>query len=87
MASIQPLEPTCSIASGCAQQWQIVGAADVNKDGHVDLTWFNRTTGQVVTWLLDGKGNSIGSRVLTPTCSAASGCSAAWRPLGYVTFP
>ncbi len=87
----QNLSSTCSAASGCAGEWQIVGAADVNGDGHVDLTWFNPGTGQISSWLLDGQGNVTGTQTLSWTCSIASGCAAStqggWQPLGYVTFP
>ncbi len=87
----QILSSTCSVASGCAGEWEIIGAADVNGDGHVDLTWFNAGTGQVSSWLLDGQGNVTGTQTLSWTCSLASGCAAGaqvgWRPLGYVTFP
>jgi hypothetical protein len=83
----QDLSYTCTLASGCATQWTIVGAADVNGDDHVDLTWFNATTGQVASWLLDGNGNVTGTQTLSWTCSIAQGCAPPWRVLGYVTFP
>jgi hypothetical protein len=82
----QDLSWLCPAAS-CSSQWTIVGAADVNGDGHVDLTWFNATTGQVSSWLLDGKGNVMGTQLLSRTCSTAQGCAPPSRVLGYVNFP
>lgn len=36
------------------QNWQLVGAGDLNGDRRADLVWHNRTTGQLIGWLLDG---------------------------------
>lgn len=83
----QTLSWTCNAASGCASSWDIVGAADVNGDGHTDITWFDASSGQVASWLLDGTGKVTGTQVLSSTCSTASGCAPSWRPLGYVSFP
>ena len=33
--------------------WKIVGAADVNNDGQVDLLWQNRANGLISTWTLE----------------------------------
>ena len=51
-------------------------------NGHQDLVWFNPTTGVVGSWLLDGAGHVTGTQDLNWTCSASSGCSSAWRPIG-----
>jgi hypothetical protein len=67
--------------------WQVVGTGDVNGDGRADLTWFDPVSGNVTSWLLNGAGTFIGSQTLSWQCSAASGCSSTWRPIGYVTFP
>jgi hypothetical protein len=83
----QTLSWTCSISSGCLGPWQMVGAADVNGDGHTDLTWYNETTGEVSSWLLNGSGTVTGSQSLTWTCDPASGCASAWHPVGFVSFP
>jgi hypothetical protein len=83
----QFLSWSCSVASGCATTWRIIGAADVNGDGHTDLTWYDATSGVVASWLLDGSGNVTGKQALSLTCSVASGCASTWRPLGFVSFP
>jgi hypothetical protein len=84
----QDLSWTCTTASGCASTWSIVGAADVNGDGHTDLTLWDRSSGQVSSWLLNGSGSVLGTQVLSWTCSAASGCSVpgAWHAVGYVSL-
>lgn len=74
----------CDTASGCAQQWKVVGAADVNRDRRLDLTWHNPTTGQVSTWLLSD-ATVTGASELSRKCDAE--CSRSWKPLGYVSFP
>ncbi len=96
----QTVSQSCTLASGClvrpctasmcAQSgptWQVVGTGDVNGDGRADLTWFDPISGNVTSWLLNGAGTYIGTQTLNWQCSAASGCSAAWRPLGFVKFP
>jgi len=34
--------------------WDLVGAADFNGDGHSDLIWQNKVTGQRAIWLMNG---------------------------------
>jgi hypothetical protein len=88
ITTMQNLSWRCTTASGCATTWKIIGAADVNGDGHTDLTWWNVTTGQISSWLLDGSGNVLTTQELTGgACSPASGCEGAWQPVGYVSFP
>ncbi len=81
----QDLSRTCDRASGCAQAWRIVGAADVNGDGRTDLTWHNAATGEVSSWLLDGRGAVTGTVAFSWTCGGA--CSARWKAIGYGRFP
>lgn len=83
----QNLSWQCTAASGCAAAWKIIGAADVNNDGHTDLSWYNAATGQISSWLLDGSGNVLGTQLLSWQCTQASGCASAWQPLGYIAFP
>ena len=71
--SAQYLSAPCSTSSGFASQWKIIGAADMNGDGHTDLNWYNASTGQILSWLLDGSGNVTNEQVLSWTCSAPSG--------------
>lgn len=83
----QTLSWTCSDGSGCASSWRLVQAADVNRDGNVDLLWHNANTGELSNWLLDGAGNVLGASSLSWQCDAPSGCSSAWFAKGYVQFP
>jgi len=83
----QNLSWTCTAASGCASTWHIVGAADVNGDGHTDVTWYDPTNGQLSSWLLNGSGGVTGTQTASWTCTMASGCASAWRPIGYVSLP
>ena len=34
--------------------WQVQGAGDFDGDGQSDILWQNRSTGQVVVWLMNG---------------------------------
>lgn len=34
--------------------WYVAAARDMDGDGHTDLLWFNRDSGRVVYWLMDG---------------------------------
>ena len=34
--------------------WKVVGAADMNADGQLDLVWSHRQSGAVRIWHLDG---------------------------------
>jgi hypothetical protein len=36
-----------------APPWQVVGAADFNKDAHTDIVWRNTSTGAVIIWLMN----------------------------------
>ncbi len=44
--------------------WRIVGAADLNLDGHADLLWQHETQGWIAAWLMNGtsqmSGQSLG---------------------------
>jgi peptidyl-Asp metalloendopeptidase len=47
-----------------ASDWALAGIADVNQDGKVDITWHNRVSGELYTWvmvhtsILRGQGGS-----------------------------
>jgi hypothetical protein len=81
--STQQIDWACG--SGCSDKWTLIGHADVNWDNHEDLTWWNSSTGEVSTWLLDGTGHVTGTYKDDWVCG--SGCSNVWQPLGYVRFP
>jgi hypothetical protein len=78
----QSLSLTCGAGNGCSASWVPIGLGDVNGDSHVDLMWFNRGSGVVQSWLLNGAGKVIGSQSLSLTCGAGNGCSATWVPIG-----
>ena len=42
--------------------WRIIGAGDMNGDGHADLLWQHQTTGQISAWFMNG--TVLGSGVL-----------------------
>lgn len=44
--------------------WEIKGVGDVNQDGQLDIFWSNRTTKQMVWWVMDGLQNSSRSFVI-----------------------
>jgi hypothetical protein len=37
-----------------ATVWKVVGAQDINRDGHSDIWWQHQTTGDVSVWLMNG---------------------------------
>ena len=45
------------------------------------LTWYNRTTGVVSSWLLNGAGTVMGAQNLDWHCDVASGCASQWQPI------
>ena len=45
--------------------WKIVARGDFNGDGHPDLIWQHRTTGQISAWMMN-KTTAIGMQLLTP---------------------
>jgi hypothetical protein len=81
--STQQIDWMCG--SGCSDAWTLIGHADLNWDNHEDLTWWNSSTGEVSSWLLDGTGHVKGTYKDDWVCGA--GCSNVWQPLGYVRFP
>jgi hypothetical protein len=46
-------------------EWQIVGAGDLDGDGHVDLLWRHTVTGALSAWLMNG-ARQISGQLLTP---------------------
>lgn len=86
------LSATCEASNNCSADWRLVGAANVNGDGHVDLLWHNyqgtypgATPGTLRNWLLDGNGGVTGHQDLSQQCGA--NCAPAWTALGYAYFP
>lgn len=67
--------------TGCVNDWRPVGIADLDGNGHPDLTWWNSTTGAVSSWLLDGAGHVLAISELDWRCGYDFGCSSDWKPL------
>lgn len=57
---------TRTVSWGCGPRcdWDIVGLADSNHDGRLDVVWNDRFTGDVATWRLDGFGGVLGAQTL-----------------------
>lgn len=55
--------------------WQVVAAVDVNGDAHVDLVWYNVSSGKAVIWFLDDALSRLEGRFTAP----ASAGDANWR--------
>lgn len=70
-------------AADCVTNWKVVGVDDVNGDGKDDVLWFNKQTGEVSAWLLNGS-TVVGTMPLSIKC-APSNCSNEWSPLGLMT--
>lgn len=77
----QALSWSCGTANGCSNAWTPLSTGDFNYDGQRDLLWFNPQSGVLSPWLLNG-ATVTGTQDLNWRCDAASGCSAAWRPVG-----
>jgi hypothetical protein len=55
--------------------WDVVGAQDVNRDGRVDLLFYNNTSGNVVVWYMDANVQRITGGFTTPPSAGSS----AWK--------
>jgi hypothetical protein len=64
------------ITNGGVTDWKVVGTADLNSDGKMDILWQNKTTGQVAAWLMDGSGHAMRSILIS------SGGIADWKVVG-----
>jgi hypothetical protein len=64
----------------------LIGAADVNGDGYTDITFWNPTSGAVISWLLNGSGGLL-SNTQTLTGNYVYSTSNPWSPLGYASLP
>ena len=71
------------VASSSAADAQLAAftAASPSQDP-LGLTWWDRSSGAVSTWLLNGSGTVLGYQALSKTCGTAGGCSDNWIPLG-----
>ncbi len=64
-----------TLARGVDPSWKVVGAADLNGDGHPDLLWQHQTAGDVSVWYLNGTA-STGIETL------ARGVDPSWKVVG-----
>jgi hypothetical protein len=75
------LSQLCGSGDGCSAQWTPVDTFNNT------LLWWNRTTGQLRTWVIDASGNVTIPSDPTQTCGVNDGCVTAshdWRPIGRV---
>jgi hypothetical protein len=77
----QELDRRCDRASGCSNAWRPIGAGDMTGDGAPDIIWFNETTGQVASWLLDGTGHVLDTQYVDWRCAKAD-CGQQWNVVG-----
>ncbi|MEU5424645.1 VCBS repeat-containing protein, partial [Streptomyces olivoreticuli] len=68
----------------CTRDWKVVGTGDFNGDGRTDVLWHNTTTGELATWLLDGRGNVTGDPRLSWKCGPD--CTRDWKVVGTGDF-
>lgn len=61
--------------------WQVVGAADINRDGYPDIIFQNRSTGDLSYWLMNGI-TQVSAGFFTPSNPG----SAAWRVAAVADF-
>jgi hypothetical protein len=57
--------------------WELKGTGDFNRDGHLDVLWYNGWTGEVGPWFLNGT-TVIGYAYLTQTSPSSAG----WELMG-----
>jgi hypothetical protein len=65
--------------------WSLYAASDVNCDSYADLVWWNRTTGQVAFWLLNGSGGVESAPTVSWQCGPSCS-SGGWWLEGVVTL-
>jgi hypothetical protein len=62
--------------------WSLQASSDFNNDGNVDVLWKNRTTGHLVLWYLNGRGNFM-SGTNTPIAGDGTYVGVKLQDLGY----
>ena len=67
--------------SGTVAGWRVVGAADFNGDGHLDLVWQNDATRELTVWYM---GGAQGATFLD--WSPLNGGVAGWKVVGTADF-
>jgi hypothetical protein len=82
----QTLAGQCA-PSGCQNVgWGLYAAGDLNCDAYADLAWWNRSTGQVEIWYLNGKGGLLSYPIITGN-SCGGTCQQQYWLAGIVGFP
>ena len=69
----------CGAGDGCSSKWKAFGTGYFNRDGFGDVLWYNSSTGEVTTWLLNGFGGVIQAMPLARKCGVQDACSTTWR--------
>jgi hypothetical protein len=77
----QSLNRTCGTSSGCSSTWHVVDTISDNT-----ILWDNPTSGFLQDWVFDDNSIVNTRPALTWQCAAASGCSAAWQPIGRIRY-
>jgi FG-GAP-like repeat/Fibronectin type III domain len=52
--------------------WKVAGVGDLNNDGHPDIVWQNKVTGQLSTWFMNGTVET-GAAMLGPSAVTDTG--------------
>jgi hypothetical protein len=58
-----------AVLGSVPEVYDLVGAGDMNRDGHVDLLWQHSGTGQLVAWHYNGAGVRLSHAVLVASMS------------------
>jgi hypothetical protein len=66
----------CTFASGCGSAWSPMSTLANS------ILWWDRSSGQVATWVLDAEGNVTSPGALSWTCGGS--CASTWLLLGDV---
>ncbi|HZI14477.1 MAG TPA: FG-GAP-like repeat-containing protein [Myxococcus sp.] len=64
--------PTVSWTTTTASGWSIQGTGDFNRDGEVDLLWYNPNTGKISVWFMQGP-TVLSSTVMNWTTQGSTG--------------
>jgi hypothetical protein len=58
---------TPSPAQAVDGNWAVVVASDLDRDGNIDLLWYNSTSGKIVRWLMDANVQRLTGGFTTPS--------------------